>query len=58
MLFTKSNNAQEAFWAKSVSSNDYEYGVASDLDSQGNLFIIGYGTGPTVTLDTIPLRRI
>ena len=52
LLFTETSNAQEAFWAKSVSSNDYEYGVASDLDSQGNLFIIGYGTGPTVALDT------
>jgi hypothetical protein len=50
LLVTKTN-AQEPFWAKSVSSTDYEYGVASDIDSQGNLFIIGYGTGPTLGIN-------
>lgn len=52
LLFAKTSNSQEAFWAKSVSGNDYEYGVATDLDSHGNLFIIGYSTGPTVEIDS------
>lgn len=52
LLLVKTSNAQEAFWAKSVSGNDYEYGVATDLDSHGNLFIIGYSTGPTVEIDS------
>jgi len=53
LLLAATSYSQEAFWAKAVSSNDYEYGIDSDLDSQGNLFIIGYGTGPTLAIDSL-----
>lgn len=46
------SKAQESTWATSVTSSDYEYGVDSDLDSKGNLFIIGYGTGPNLIMNT------
>src|SRR5690349_15759149 len=49
-MLATTTHAQEPFWAKSVSSTALEYGVASDIDSQGNLFIIGHGTGSTVSI--------
>jgi len=44
--------AQEPIWAKSVSGSGYEFGIDNDLDSQGNLFIIGYSTYSTLSIDS------
>lgn len=47
--------AQEVVWAKSTTSPGFEYGVDSDLDSQGNLFVLGHGTSAALTLDSLSL---
>jgi len=40
------SNAQQIDWAAVVSSSStFEYGIDSDIDSAGNLFIFGHGTG-------------
>jgi hypothetical protein len=51
LLLAAASNAQEPIWAKAVSGPTYEYGVDADLDSQGNLFIIGHG-GSTMEIDS------
>ncbi len=55
-LLVSTINAQEPIWAKSVTSSDYEYGVDADIDSQGNIFMVGYGTGSIISMDTITIN--
>lgn len=45
--------AQEFTWATQVYSPQLEIGIDTDIDSQGNKFVLGYGTGPSITLDGI-----
>lgn len=57
LLFGVISNAQEPIWAKAVygsmevSGSCYEYGVDTDIDSNGNIFIIGWGTGSTLHIN-------
>ena len=38
-------HAQEFDWARSVSGDEYEYGIKAIVDPQGNSYFIGYTTG-------------
>lgn len=52
-LLNFTSKAQEPIWAKAVSSFGNVFGVDADIDSQGNIFITGYGSDSTMNIDNI-----
>ena len=43
--------AQEPVWAKLVAGPNHQHGIDADVDSQGNLFVIGHSSDPTLSID-------
>lgn len=53
LMHVLSVQAQEFNWATSVSGENYEYGVKTENDLQGNTYIFGYSTGTPFTYDGV-----
>lgn len=51
LLHSLESLAQEPIWAVAVSGSSFEHTVDADLDSNGNLFMIGHGTGPDMSIN-------
>ena len=48
-----SGQAQTIEWFNQINGVSYDYGIASDIDSNGNVYSVGYSTGSTTIGGTV-----